>query len=184
MIISRPQGGYQLLTPLTECLCCGSNVLQRYLDLGMQPPPNAFNDGSIEPKKFPLETFVCCNCYHSQLGIAVSPNVLFSKYSYRTGVSVTLKAHYEELASQAVEYTNNKACSVLDIGCNDGTLLSAFKKLGLQTYGVDPCKVPDCSPDIDVFIEDYWRPRVIDSIINYITIIISANYRLARNHCF
>jgi 2-polyprenyl-3-methyl-5-hydroxy-6-metoxy-1,4-benzoquinol methylase len=29
---------------------------------------------------------------------------------------------------------------VLDIGCNDGSQLSAFKKIGFDTYGVDPAK--------------------------------------------
>lgn len=30
--------------------------------------------------------------------------------------------------------------SILDIACNDGSQLDAFKKLGLKTYGVDPAK--------------------------------------------
>ena len=45
-----------------------------------------------------------------------------------------------ELAESCIKYTNlNEESVVLDVGCNDGSLLSIFKKkYKVKTIGVDP----------------------------------------------
>ena len=65
---------------LLKCLCCGGENLVKYLDLGMQPPPNAF---SIKPQTIPkyvLEVNICTQCFHSQLSVVVDHKILFTNY--------------------------------------------------------------------------------------------------------
>lgn len=131
---------------LQFCLCCNGSKLKPYLDLGIQPPPNAFHKESEEVQKFPLEIQVCQQCWHSQVVYAVKPDILFQHYPYRTGVSQTLIEHYNNLARASADHVkgllpNEKEPAILDIGCNDGTLLRAFGKLGFDLYGADPCNV-------------------------------------------
>lgn len=154
---------------LTSCLCCNSTELLPYLNLREQPPCNALLSSPSQHEKFyPLTAQVCKRCFHSQLSIALNPSILYSDYTYRTGVSHTLRQHYQELAEQATDYLarlvpNNKqhnlSWSVLDIGCNDGTLLSYFKKHFFTTFGVDCCRVEHSF--IDYFYEQQWNEQLV-----------------------
>lgn len=65
---------------------------------------------------------------------AVSPDVLFKNYPYRSGVSKTFRAHCEELANMVNELQPE---NVMDIGGNDGTLLryvNAKNKIVVDPY--------------------------------------------------
>ena len=47
----------------------------------------------------------------------------------------------KDLVKSSKKYLKElKSKNVLDIGCNDGTLLSLFKKEGCNTFGVEPTK--------------------------------------------
>ncbi len=63
---------------------------------------------------------------------------IFQNYQYLSGTSRTLKKDFEDFAKQISQIHN--VTSVLDIACNDGSQLDAFKKLGWQTTGVDPAE--------------------------------------------
>jgi 2-polyprenyl-3-methyl-5-hydroxy-6-metoxy-1,4-benzoquinol methylase len=125
---------------LTECVACGSNKLKLVLDLSKQPLANSYKlkKDDWQPE-FPLAINRCEECYHVQLTHAVDPALMFEDYLYVSGTTQTGHKHFEDFAT----LTNNihgKAKSILDVGCNDGTQLDYFKKLGLETYGVDPAK--------------------------------------------
>ncbi len=138
----------QMNLELTSCLCCGNIDLFKTLDLGLQPLPNALTDAPCEQDKWPLQVNVCSKCFHSQLSLAVDSSQMFSNYPYRTGVSETLKAHYKSLAefcdklyNQTPTQTEGALPRVLDVGCNDCTLLNFFSDLKYDTSGVDPSPV-------------------------------------------
>lgn len=168
---------------LSSCLCCGNTELIPYLNLGYQPPPNAFHlPGEEPPPAFPLEICVCNYCWHSQVMYAVDPSILFSNYTYRTGVSSTLDAHYAKLSEDVINsLESSTTCgiklSVLDIGCNDGTLLKHFKLRGLRTIGVDPCIIE--SEYIDIKVKGYWEKGL--SLVDKNIPIITATNVLAHN---
>jgi len=68
---------------------------------------------------------------------------MFKEYLYVSGTSNTMREHFKWFAEYAREsfmtYNKHSAYSVLDIGCNDGSQLDAFKKSGAPyTFGVDP----------------------------------------------
>jgi len=93
---------------------------------------------------FPLAVNRCTECFHLQLAYGVDPKVLFSDYPYRSGVSKTFVDFCEFFANLTIATTvkskDGPVSKVLDIACNDGTQLNAFKGRGLDTYGVDPAE--------------------------------------------
>jgi NDP-4-keto-2,6-dideoxyhexose 3-C-methyltransferase len=60
-------------------------------------------------------------------------------YGYRSSLSQTMVAHLRDIVRGAVEIVAPKSGdAVLDIGCNDGTLLGCYEGMGLRRHGVDP----------------------------------------------
>jgi len=130
-------------TPITECLACGHSELELTLDLYDQPLANNFQphpgiqDGD---QWFPLAVNLCNHCHHLQLTHAVDPALIYTHYLYVSGTSQTGRDYMEWFAKFAREQFSYWPDRVLDIGCNDGTQLDYFKKLGFRTYGVDPAE--------------------------------------------
>jgi SAM-dependent methyltransferase len=74
-----------------------------------------------------------------QLSEAVPPSAMFEDYLYVSSASDTLAAHLYDLSDVVSERQRLGADDlVIDIGCNDGTLLSRFAEQGLRVLGVDP----------------------------------------------
>jgi 2-polyprenyl-3-methyl-5-hydroxy-6-metoxy-1,4-benzoquinol methylase len=121
-----------------HCLACGKHSLKTILDLNNQPLANNYHRGTRQ-NEYPLKLNLCDNCYHLQLSHAVNPDLMFLHYLYVSGTTQTLKDYFDYFAKLTLEY-NPKAQTILDIACNDGTQLDSYKKLGLQTYGIDPAK--------------------------------------------
>lgn len=128
--------------PLTECLACGHHVLIPTLNFEPQPLANAFREieTTIHESRYPLSINRCESCDHLQLTHAVNPELIYKHYLYVSGTSNTLKEYSAWYAQFVREQFNYWPTSVLDIGCNDGSQLDAFKKLQFQTYGIDPAE--------------------------------------------
>jgi 2-polyprenyl-3-methyl-5-hydroxy-6-metoxy-1,4-benzoquinol methylase len=128
-------------TTLHSCLACGNDHLVPMLDLTDQPLANAFRDDITEYEpRWPLKVNMCTNCHHLQLTHAVDPALIYKHYLYVSGTSQTYLEYMEWYAKFVREQFGYWADKVLDIGCNDGSQLDAFKKLGFRTYGVDPAE--------------------------------------------
>ena len=63
----------------THCRYCESGKLVSILDLGKHPPSDSFiySDETQTEKKYPLELFLCENCFLLQLMDVISPTLLF-----------------------------------------------------------------------------------------------------------
>jgi len=92
-----------------------------------------------------------------QLTVAVDPDEMFSEYLYVSGTSETLRNYFKWFAGFSIELKPN-AERILDIACNDGSQLDAFKNLGLDTYGVDPAR--------NLFDESSKNHKVICDFMN------------------
>ena len=89
----------------------------------------------------PLRVGFCHNCGHVQLMDIVPPAQMFTEYLYISSASTTLKKHLLELSDIVVErYGLGPDDMVVDIGCNDGALLSGFQRHGVRVLGVDPAQ--------------------------------------------
>lgn len=129
--------------PIRECIAC-SHDIEPIIDLGAQPLANSFKTHVDEEQtSYPLAINRCTRCNHVQLSHKVSPDLLFKNYLYVSGTSQTQRNYFRWFARYAREQkTNNFHNNVLDIGCNDGSQLDAFKKLdpSLNTFGIDPAE--------------------------------------------
>ncbi len=141
---------------LDNCLCCGNRNLFVVLDLNTQPPANSFHKPNEELTEYELKLMGCEQCWHTQLSIAVDPAELFKHYLYVSGTSKTLRDYFDWFAKQ---YSGQK---VLDIACNDGSQLDSFKKLGWQTWGVDPAEnlVPTAQSKGHSVTCDFWNKDI------------------------
>jgi SAM-dependent methyltransferase len=132
------------MTPLTKCRCCNSENLTTYLDLGMMPLANNLADtkeAAINAERYPLQVMFCNDCSLSQLSVIIDPTVLFSNYTYRSGMSKGYRDHCKEMAETLQEqYGFNDRSFMIDIAGNDGTLISEFQKVitGIHALNVDP----------------------------------------------
>lgn len=125
---------------LDACLACGKNELTLELNLGDQPLANNFKKDASEEDFYPLAVNRCRHCFHLQLTHVVDPEIIYRNYSYVSGTSQTYQDYMWWFAKWCREYSNRWRGAVLDIGCNDGTQLDYFHKLGYKTYGVDPAE--------------------------------------------
>jgi len=126
-----------------RCLNCGGENLHVFLDLGDQPNGNFFlteEQLATEPV-YPLSMATCSDCWQVQIDEFPSQNMLFEDHPYITGVNVPVVEHFKRMAGKVTADLGLVAGStVIDIGCNDGSLLSCFRELGMATIGVDPSK--------------------------------------------
>lgn len=127
-----------------SCVVCGSSHVQQFLDLGSMELANNFlapEELDQEEPSYPLRVGFCHNCTHVQLMEHVPPSALFDNYLYISSASDTLKNHLYELADIVTErHRLGPDDLVLDIGSNDGTLLSRFKHHGVKVLGVEPAR--------------------------------------------
>jgi len=127
------------------CRLCGGDALTQVLSLTPTPPANAFvNADALDTLQacFPLDVFFCEDCRHVQLLDVVDPALLFENYVYVSGTSPVFVKHFKAYADEVIRrfVAEPSASLAIDIGSNDGTLLSAFKDHGLSVLGIDPAR--------------------------------------------
>jgi hypothetical protein len=128
-------------TELFSCLACGDSRIKKILDLGSQPLANDFKETSDGNEIFPLKLNFCEYCSHLQLSHSVDRSYIFRNYLYVSGTTQTLKEYFLNFAKEATqEYYLGEGSTVIDIACNDGSQLDAFKSLGWTTVGIDPAE--------------------------------------------
>ncbi len=92
-------------------------------------------------ERYPLDVFFCDRCAHVQLLDSVDPQLLFENYVYVSGTSPVFVKHFEAYAEFIRRrYPAPPHGFAVDIGSNDGTLLSFFRKAGLRILGIDPAR--------------------------------------------
>jgi SAM-dependent methyltransferase len=126
------------------CRLCDSSNLTNVFSLTPTPPANAFvsKDQLTTPQPvFPLDLYFCSDCAHLQLLDVVDPAELFRNYVYVSGTSPRFVKHFEDYATSCINrFDLGPGNLVVDIGSNDGTLLTFFKNQGMEVLGIDPAR--------------------------------------------
>ncbi|KKR88698.1 MAG: hypothetical protein UW43_C0002G0028 [Candidatus Yanofskybacteria bacterium GW2011_GWA1_44_21] len=128
---------------LDHCQITGSNNLFEAIDLGHQPPCDALltKEALNQPEAhYPLRLMICPESGLGQLDYVVDGKIIYpAEYPYRAGISEPLRLYLLGFADDVVKRFKVLPKSLcVDVGCNDGTLLSGFKRYGLRTIGVEP----------------------------------------------
>jgi hypothetical protein len=130
--------------PVECCQVCGHAPLATVLSLGYMPPVNqmvAIGEVPRQQPWFPTNLLHCPECELVQLGLAVDPAIIFPpEYPYTSGTTKLLRDNFAELYAEAAAMLGlGPQDLIVDIGSNDGTLLSNFKQH--RILGIEPTEV-------------------------------------------
>jgi SAM-dependent methyltransferase len=163
------------LTYRKTCRVCGSTALKSVISLGEQHLQGSFyKPGKEEPPMRRIDcSLVRCDptadenaCGLLQMRKSVPPSVLYSAYWYRSGTNNTMREHLAGIAKTVSKMVGGRAkAAVLDIGCNDGTLLRAYPK-GYRKFGVDPSDIVREIKDKDIkVVNDLFPSAELDRVL-------------------
>ena len=125
---------------INKCQFCKRKNLKNIVFLGYQPTVNDYTkESATDSKLFPLSLVKCISCELFQLREIIDKKILFPKsYPYTSSTTKILRDNFKELSDHLF---NQKFISkndlILDIGSNDGNLLSNFKNKS-KVLGITP----------------------------------------------
>jgi len=153
-----------------ECQISGSNNLESIIFLGYHPPVNEYVEigtPADEKPSYPCELFYCPDSKLVQLGQIVDPTVLFPpEYPYTSSTTKILRENFSELYEESSKMLDLKKDDlIIDIGSNDGNLLSNFKD-NHRVLGVTPEEVGKIAIEKGIpTIIDYFNEDVVEAIL-------------------
>jgi NDP-4-keto-2,6-dideoxyhexose 3-C-methyltransferase len=160
-----------------QCRICGNPHLKPIIDLGKQPLSGVFpRPEAPNPSTSPL-TLVRCDikarrgaCGMVQLLHTAELSEMYGlTYGYYSSISPTMVSHLESKARALIQFVKPKPGDVvLDIGCNDGTLLNTYgSQARLTRIGMDPSSkkfARHFQPDIEV-VYDFFSEKGARTLI-------------------
>ena len=146
-----------------KCRICSSKNLIDIVNLGNQALSSVFpKKEESDPTKSPLQLIKCQSCKFVQLRHSADLEEMYgTTYGYYSGLSKSMVKHLNSKAEELLELVNPpQNANILDIGCNDGTLLNHYlgplNRSDLNAYGVDPSSEKFKSfinPKVNIFYE-------------------------------
>jgi hypothetical protein len=130
---------------IESCQVCGSSHLRQVVFLGYLPPVNEMQAAGTVPHElpsYPVNLLYCRNCELVQLGLSIDPKLLFPpSYPYTSGTTRILRDNFAALYAECREIAGlGPDDLIVDIGSNDGTLLSNFATHH-RVLGIEPTDV-------------------------------------------
>jgi SAM-dependent methyltransferase len=130
------------LREIERCEVCGNEDLVPVLNLGLHPLCDDLVPlgESRRCREYPIEILFCTKCNTAHQRFQVPQRELFpASYHYRARFTAdVLKGMADLVQSCAQELGGLTGKTVLDVGCNDGSLLDFFREKGAVTVGVEP----------------------------------------------
>lgn len=126
-----------------KCRHCEKELREKFLDLGVMPPSNAYlskEDLEKPEPKYPLRLLVCTNCWLVQTEDFVGRDELFtSDYAYFSSTSKSWLEHAAKYCEKIIPQLGLGPKSlVVEIASNDGYLLKNFLGAGIPCLGIEP----------------------------------------------
>lgn len=165
---------------INKCQICNSR-LYKFINLGKQPLCDDLKTKANTNKLYKLEVKFCKKCITAFQKYNVDKKKLFPKnYHYRSSNTKDVIDGMNDLVNQTnkkLRKVKNK--KILDIGCNDGSLLDKFRESGYQTFGIEPT---DAAKDAlkknhkiyNLYLDKYISSRLIKEF-EYFDVITFTN---------
>lgn len=153
----------QIATAINGCRVCDSPRLEQVIDLGYQYVSDFVASNGDSPKA-PLELVRCLSCGLVQLRHTFSRKSLYRHYWYRSGISPTMRKALANIVSRACEIAKpTRGDLVIDIGCNDGTLLRSYNIPGLSLIGFEPAEnlIADARKGTEWIFNDFFKASAL-----------------------
>jgi len=167
---------------IKNCEVCESKNFKKVLNLGLHPLcDDLIKVGSKQNSKlYKIEILFCKKCFTAHQKYQVNKKILFNKnYHYRARFTNDVLNGMKDLVEESTKFFRNlRGKTVLDIGCNDGSLLNFFRKKGFKTIGVEPTNAfKDANKNHKIYNNYFDRNFVIEfkKKINKIDLICFTN---------
>lgn len=152
-----------------KCQTCEDSFLENIIFLGYLPPVNTLRPIGTKPQEetsYPAQLLYCKKCNLAQLGLIVDPYILFPKeYPYTSGTTKVLRDNFSELYRECSKLIDLQPTDlIIDIGSNDGTLLSNFKNhkvLGITPEDIGKIAIQKGIPTILSYFDESVIKKVL-----------------------
>lgn len=127
--------------PIRNCRACNSENIEVVFDLGEQVLTGVFQSESLdEISSGPVALVSCNECRLVQMQYSYPLEEMYNDgYGYQSGLTSYMSEHLRGILNFASDQvTLVKGDHILDIGCNDGTLLNHYPKDLYSLIGIDP----------------------------------------------
>lgn len=141
------------------CRLCGSEKIRKILSLGLQFLSD-FTSSSLKPEKYPLILVLCSSCDLLQLEHTTPQSLLYTeRYGYKSGINSMMRSELRKIVKSSIDKLgHNRKIIAVDIGANDGTLLSHYNK-NVFKIAVEPIKKfsDNCKKYANIVINDFFN---------------------------
>lgn len=124
-----------------SCWVCG-NKIKPFMSFGRQPIANNFLQKEDFEKEyfFDMETAFCDQCFSFQLKNQPSREQMFNEnYAFFSGTSKLMADHFKKFSSMVLNFIKTESDPfVVEIGSNDGIMLTNFAEKNIRHLGIDP----------------------------------------------
>jgi hypothetical protein len=141
------------------CRICDSDNLKTVLNLGEIHLSTFLGVDADAPPKAPIELVHCQDCDLAQLRHTVDPDFMYSDYWYQSGLNGSMVTALRDVVDSARQrVTLEPGDVIVDIGANDGTLLSNFTKGGLTRIAFEPNNLAEMGKQhCEILVKDYFN---------------------------
>lgn len=152
------------------CEVCQNTNLKSVLNLGLHPLCDDLikvGNDSVSTE-YPIEILHCdmCNTCHQRFQVP-KKNLFPKQYHYRSKFTADVLSGMQNLLAECeTKIGNLKDCVVVDVGCNDGSLLNFFREKGAVTVGIEPTDAADDAiENAHAVYKDYFTDSVSRDVV-------------------
>jgi len=173
-----------LYTTRTTCRLCASS-LEEILSLGEIYLSTFLDTNDDPPPKIPLDLMQCTKCSLLQLRHTVNPDAMYSDYWYQSGLNKAMVAALRDVVDEIRKRVSiNPGDVIIDIGANDGTLLSNYTE-DVKTIAFEPSNLAHLAEGkCSLVINDYFSLEGYDLPKAKVITAIAMFYDLENPHTF
>lgn len=159
------------LKEIDSCEVCKNKKMISVLELGFQPMCDDLVEIGEDRTciEYPIEILFCTDCCTAHQRFQIPKNILFPKsYHYRSRFTADVLKGMDDFVNSCKQMSGTlSGKKVLDIGCNDGSLLDFFRVQGAVTIGIEPTDAyMDAHKKGHVIFNDYLNRKVSEKIID------------------